>query len=251
MSFSFEGLLLDSRPMFNGEYRCFIKILQLKPNIDGFLSIGAREDSFYLDLLCHKKCVLVEPEDKSASELEKYINKWELPNKFVERNGIHPSESVINVSEFGSIYPRKSLHETKLALDSGIVICPYTKRDIDRGSYREGTTVFRSSCIKPLELLSKYQITPDFLKIDVEGAEKIIIEDLVNSGIRPSFVQYEYGVTWFHAGVSMASLFSCMPNYYHYIITPSLMRLVTNPVSQYFYANLVASSCYLGDEVIF
>jgi FkbM family methyltransferase len=251
MTDQFAVIELDSRPMFNGEYRSFIKILQLKPNLDGFLSIGAREDNFYLDLLCHKKCVLVEPEDKSASVLEKYINKWALPNKFVERNGIHPSKSVISVNEFGSIYPRKSLLEIRSALDSGLIICPITKQHIEEGNYREGAATFSCPCIKPIELLSKYQLSPDFLKVDVEGAERLIIEDIIKAGIRPSFIQYEYGITWFHAGETMAAIFSCMPNYYHYILTPNKMRLITTPVPQYFYANFVASSYYLGDEVIF
>ena len=79
----------------------------------------------------------------------------------------------------------------------------------------------------------------------------MIIESLMSSQVRPSFVQYEYGVTWFHAGVSMESMFSCMPNYYHYILSPAKMTYVANPIPQYFYGNFIASRFFLGEEVIF
>lgn len=58
--------------MFNGEYRSFIKILQLEEGLDSFLSIGAREDNFYLDLMPHKRCVLVEPDIQAAAALDTY-----------------------------------------------------------------------------------------------------------------------------------------------------------------------------------
>lgn len=247
----FEGIVLDSRPMFNGEYRAFIKVLQLMPRLDGFVSIGAGEDNFYLDMLYDKKCVLVEPDDKSADELQKYITNWAFQDKYIERNGIHPSSSSISVTQYGSIFPRKSLSETKQALDSGLIICPYTKHDIDRGSWQQGSQMFASACITPKNLIEKYNIQPEFIKIDVEGAEKMIIESLISSQILPSFIQYEYGVTWFHAGVSMESMFSCMPNYYHYILSPAKMTYVAKPIPQYFYGNFIASRFFLGEEVIF
>jgi FkbM family methyltransferase len=251
MTNPFEGIVLDSRPMFNGEYRAFIRVLQLMPRLDGFISIGAREDSFYIDMLYDRKCILVEPNEKSADDLQRYITKWAFQNKYIERNGIHPTDSSISVTQYGSIFPRKSLYETKQALDSGVIVCPYTKRDIDQGSWEQGSQMFHSNCISPRHLIEKYSLAPEFIKIDVEGAEKMIIESLISSGTRPSFIQYEYGVTWFHAGVTMESMFTSMPGYYHYVLSPSKMTHIVNPSPQYFYCNFLASRFFLGEEVAF
>jgi len=247
----FDGITLDSRPMFNGEYRAFMKILRLMPGLNNFVSIGAREDNFYLDLLYDKKCVLVEPDTNHANKLERYIRDWAFNDKYVERHGVHPSHSSVKITEYGSVFTRKSFSETKQAIDSGLIICPHTKHEIEKGAWHQGTYNLECSCITPRDLMHKYSIMPEFIKIDVEGAEAMIIKALMLERAQPTFIQYEYGATWFHAEESLTSLFACTPDYYHYVITPTKMNLVTNPAKQYFYANFIASRFFLGEDVPF
>jgi len=245
-----NGAILDSRPMFNGEYRSFIKILQLKESLDSFLSIGAREDNFYLDLMPHKRCVLVEPDIQAAAALDTYIKQWAMPNKSIDSSCIYQAGGAqIPIYSNGSIFRCRPIDEMTNALESGLVICPYTKAAIATGLYSRGDVQIIADSISLLQLLEKHNINPEFVKIDVEGAEKDLIESLMSANVKPSFIQYEYGATWFHAGHTMNSLFQVTNDYYHYIITPKQMILLDKPPQKYFYANFLASRRFLGQII--
>lgn len=237
--------------MFNGEYRSFIKILQLEENLDNFLSIGAREDNFYLDLLCSKRCLLVEPDINAAVALDTYIKQWAMPNKTLDSSCIYQENSQIPIYSNGSIYRNRPLDEIINALKSGLVICPYTQAAIASGLYSRGDVSIHANSISPLQLLQKHNLNPEFIKVDVEGAEKNIIESLMKANIRPPYIQYEYGVTWFHAGVTMAEMLQVTDDYYHYIIAPKHMILLDKPLKEYFYANILASKRFLGKIIPF
>ena len=230
----------DSRPMCNGEHRAFIKLDSICGGISRFLDIGARKDYFYIDWLYDEKCLLIEPDKKYADELVQYINVNNLSDKIVAKEGLHPSESLISIYDTGSMFPRKSLKEVEAALSSNIIFCPETRNLIKSGRYQDSSIKLNAPCISPSDLLIKYNFDPSYVKIDIEGGEFIIIEDLLKSS-HPDFVQYEYGVTWFHAGAAHSAMFDLMPNYYHYILTPRKMLLLDAPLGQFFYANIIAS----------
>jgi hypothetical protein len=237
---------LDSRPMFNGEYKAFVTLLGMQKTNNGFLSIGARDDEFYLDLLAGIKCILVEPDQESAEPLIKYVNKWSIPSVIVEVIGIHPWQSSVDINNHGSIFNRKSQGDVLEALQQGIIVCPYTEHAIRNNTYEKSSFCLRAPCISPSQLLDKHSFLPDFVKIDIEGAESIIIENLFQNNIFPNFIQYEYGVTWFHAGESLSRLYQLSSNYYHYIITKKGILYVEEPPKEYFYSNWIASKYYLG-----
>ena len=99
-------------------------------------------------------------------------------------------------------------------------------------------------------MLLRYGFDPSFVKIDIEGGEYLVIKGLLESAT-PDFVQYEYGATWFHAGVAHEEMFELMSDYYHYILTPRKMFLLERPLRQYFYANVIASRYYFGKELAY
>ena len=247
----FKDIPNDSRPMFNGEYRAFLAIDRLFGYIDNFISVGARGDRFYLDTIPKSRCVFVEPDLTAAQELNSYASGFNITNKYIETHGLHPTLPTASITEFGSIYIRKSLYLIKEAIASGVICCPYVMNEVENGSWKEGAYKFEAPCITPAELLKKFSIDPYYIKIDVEGAEVMIIDSFLKAGASPSFIQYEYGVPWFHGNIKMQDMFDCTPGYYHYVIKEDRMILVERPVRQYFYANMVASRRYLGEEIIY
>ncbi len=240
---------IDARPMFNGEYKAFLKVLSINPGLENFLSIGAANDQFYLNLIPHSKCVLVEPDNSASNLLHEYICEFGMQNKFIERQAIHPEKEIVNISKKGSIYKRRPLEEVIEAIEDGLYFCPYIIEAINNGRYDQTETAFECKCIKPSELLKRYKLKPDFIKIDVEGAEFIIIKSLMYEDINPIFIQYEYNTTWFDANVKHKKMFDILDNYYHYEIRPDCMILNSQPINHYIYTNFLASRQYLGERV--
>ena len=243
-----QFIRLDCRPIFNGEHRSFIYIDNICDRIPAFLDIGAHRDFFYIDWLYDQKCLLVEPTETSARELVQYINKVSFSEKFVSFDGLHPSKNSVSIHENGSMFPLKPLSVVKDALENDLIFCASTINLINNGLYKQSDIRVNAPCISPKDLISKYDIQPSFVKIDIEGGEFLIVKDLLSS-TRPDFVQYEYGVPWFHADVTHHAMFDLMSDYYHYILTPRKMFLLESPLSQYFYANIIASRFYLGKEI--
>ena len=234
--------------MCNGEHRSFIYIDNICGRVPGFLDIGAHGDFFYVDWLHDQRCLLVEPTTSSAENLVQYITKKNFSNKFVSIEGLHPTQKSVSIYETGSMFPLKPVSEVKDALARNLIVCPHTVNLIDRGLYQRSSIRINAPCVSPKDLLLKYNFEPTFVKIDIEGGEFLVVKNLLNSA-QPDFVQYEYGIPWFHADVAHKAMFELMSHYYHYILTPRKMYLLESPLSQYFYANIIASRFYLGKEV--
>lgn len=236
--------------MFNGEYSCFLKIKQIERTLDNLMIIGAARDYFYLDMMCEKQCLLVEPSLNSANDLSAYIRKQAMPHKAVANVGMHPVLQEVEIYTGSSIYKRKEISETKQAIDSGLIFCPTTSQLIKSEKYLASQVIGKAQCISPNALLDLVKFFPDYIKIDIEGAEFLVIKEILKTHL-PNFIQYEFGVPWFHADVTHDQIVDALPSYYHYIIGPKEMKLIDTPLTQYFYANIIASRFYLGKSLCY
>ena len=236
----------EPRSQFNGELKAFLRINSMQ-TVKRFLDIGASYDFFYLDILYDKRCWLVEPNMDYAKALLWHCRKYRMPKKIVYFKGLHPTKKLVDLWD-GSVYPRKPVSEICEALESKLILSTALEIAIKNGSYKESKKSMTVECTTPSELLSICEKGPDYFKMDVDGCEVLLADDIMNK-ISPNFFQYEYDLSWYHADAKHSEMMKICSNYYHYIITPNSLIHIEKPFDQYFYANFIASKEYLGEEV--
>ncbi|MGD1936332.1 MAG: FkbM family methyltransferase [Cyanophyceae cyanobacterium] len=254
------GLIFDSRPEFNGEYQLY-RFLTEAFEITSNLLVGASEDFFYLSINPSSSFCLIEPSKTAAQALLSY-SQDRLINCKISTFPLWKGNAHLDFYlDFTSFYPRLPLESITQALTSGLVLDPYLQEMVEKG-------VYRAERIQGLERTTQLEVRGgdqllkdvlniprvDFIKLDVEGAEVDVLEGLKETVQSASFIQFEFGTTWFHSGKTIADTLNVISDaafFFYVILKDRIVKVKPHWINQYFFCNVLATRIDFGEELYF
>jgi len=169
-------------------------------NISNVISCGLGEDaSFDLEIIDSKNCnvIAVDPTDRAKIHYKEIIkNLGKIKNKEYSSTGFQSIDSYnlqkVNTNNFKyvdrAVYD-KSMNEIKLFLPENI---DHVSASINK-SKKYSENFFLTKCITIKEILLNQRILQiDILKLDIEGAEIVVIKDIIREKIFPKQIIVEF-----------------------------------------------------------
>ncbi len=255
-----KGLIFDSRPEFNGEYQLYRYLVETF-DITSNLLVGASDDFFYLSINPSSLFLLIEPSEDAARSLLSYSQSRQI-NCTISTFPLWQCDARLDFYlDFTSFYPRRPLEDVAQALESQLIADPYLQEMISQSVYCDervkGLKTTTSLDVKGGDQLLKRILNfpqIDFIKLDVEGAEVDVLKGLAQTVQSASFIQFEFGTTWFHAGKTIADTLEVISDeafFFYVILRDRIVKVKPNWINTYFFCNVLATRIDFGEEFYF